>query len=64
MPSLKNAQANMEIGYVTVGKHTQLFIQVGRERQYYGTLLSGKGDKFLKMLQKWDAAGGNDECTT
>ena len=60
MASLKNSNANMEIGYVTVGKQTQLYIQVGQERQYYGTLKSGKGEKFLKMLQKWDEAGGND----
>ena len=60
MPSLKNSTANMEIGYVQIGTKTQLYIQVGKERQYYGTLKSGKGDKFLKMLQKWDEAGGND----
>ena len=64
MASLKNSTANMEIGYVVVGKHTQLYIQVGKERQYYGTLLSGKGDKFLKMIQKWDEAGGNDNGQT
>ena len=60
MASLKNSNANMEIGYVTVGKQTQLYIQVGRERQYYGTIKAGKGEKFLNMLRKWDAAGGND----
>lgn len=60
MASLKNKHADMEIGYVTVGKQTQLYIQVGRERQYYGTIKSGKGEKFLNMLRKWDAAGGND----
>ena len=60
MASLKNSNANMEIGYVQVGTKTQLYIQVGRERQYYGILKSGKGDKFLKMIQKWDEAGGND----
>ena len=31
-----------------------------KERQYYGTLIPNKADKFLKMLQKWDEAGGND----
>ena len=60
MASLKNKHADMEIGYVTVGKQTQLYIQVGKERQYYGTIKSGKGEKFLNMLRKWDAAGGND----
>ena len=61
MPSLKNSNANMEIGYVTVGRKTQLYIQVGKERQYYGTLMSAKADKFLRMLEKWDEAGGSDE---
>ena len=61
MASLKNKHANMEIGYVQIGTKTQLYIQVGQERQYYGTLKSGKGDKFLKMLQKWDETGGGDE---
>ena len=60
MPSLRNNAIDMEIGYVTVGKQTQLYIQVGKERQYYGTIKAGKGDKFLKMIQKWDEAGGND----
>ena len=60
MAGLRNKHADMEIGYVQIGTKTQLYIQVGQERQYYGTLKSGKGDKFLKMLQKWDAAGGND----
>ena len=54
----------MEIGYVTVGKQTQLYIQVGKERQNYGTLKSGKGEKFLSMLRKWDEAGGNDNGQT
>ena len=61
MASLKNKHADMEIGHVQIGTKTQLYIQVGQERQYYGTLKSGKGDKFLKMLQKWDEAGGGDE---
>ena len=61
MASLHNSTADMEIGYVSVGKQTKLYIQIGHERQYYGTLLSGKGDKFLKMIQKWDEAGGNDD---
>ena len=61
MASLKNSSANMEIGYVQVGTKTQLYIQVGKERQYYGTLMSGKGEKFLKMIKKWDEAGGNDD---
>lgn len=64
MASLKNSHANMEIGYVSVGKQTKLYIQIGHERQYYGTLLSGKGDKFLKMIQKWGEAGGNDNGQT
>lgn len=61
MASLKNSSANMEIGYVNVGTKKQIYIQIGKERQYYGTLMSGKADKFLKMLKKWDEAGGNDE---
>ena len=56
MASLKNSSANMEIGYVQIGTKTQLYIQVGQERQYYGTLKSGKGDKFLKMIQRWAEA--------
>ena len=64
MASLKNSHANMEIGYVQIGAKTQLYIQVGNERQYYGTLMSGKGEKFLKMIKKWDAAGGNDNEQT
>ena len=60
MASLKNHNANMEIGYVQVGTKTKLYVQVGNERQYYGTLISGKGEKFLKMIKKWDEAGGND----
>ena len=64
MASLRNNHIGMEIGYVTVGKQTQLYIQVGKERQYYGTLKSGKGEKFLSMLRKWDEAGGNDNGQT
>ena len=60
MPGLRNSNINMEIGYCTAGKQKKLYVQVGHERQYYGTLMSGKADKFLKMLQKWDEAGGND----
>ena len=60
MPNLKNKTANMEIGYVGVGKQKKLYIRIGQEMEYYGTLMSGKADKFLKMLQKWDEAGGND----
>lgn len=52
MASLRNKHADMEIGYVQIGTKTQLYIQVGRERQYYGTLKPGKADKFLKMIQK------------
>ena len=51
----------MEIGYVNVGGKKQLYVQVGQERQYYGTLMSAKADKFLKMLEKWDEAGGGDD---
>lgn len=60
MASLKNSSANMEIGYVNVGTKKQIYIQIGKERQYYGTLIPNKADKFLKMIQKWDEAGGND----
>lgn len=63
-PSLKNTYADMEIGYVYINAKAQLYIQVGRERQYYGTLKQGKDKKLLEMIKKWDAAGGNDECTT
>ena len=61
MASLKNKHADMKIGYVKIGTKTQLYIQVGQERQYYGTLMSAKADKFLRMLEKWDEAGGSDE---
>lgn len=60
MAGLKNKTANMEIGYVGVGKQKKLYIRIGQEMEYYGTLMSGKADKFLKMLKKWDEAGGND----
>lgn len=60
MAGLKNKSAGMEIGYVNIGTQKKLYVQVGHERQYYGTLMSGKADKFLKMLKKWDEAGGND----
>ena len=64
MSKLTNKQAKMEIGYVYIGTKAQLYIQVGKERQYYGTLMGGKGDKFLKMIQKWDEAGGNNSADT
>ena len=60
MPNLKNKTANMEIGYVGVGEQKKLYIRIGQEMEYYGTLMSGKADKFLKMLKKWDDEGGND----
>ena len=60
MPNLRNNAIDMEIGYVNVGTKKQIYIQIGKERQYYGTLIPNKADKFLKMLQKWDEAGGND----
>jgi hypothetical protein len=50
----------MEIGYVNVGTKCQLYVQVGQERQYYGTLIAGKAKKFLKLLEQWDKAGGGD----
>ncbi len=64
MPSLRNNHADMEIGYVYVDHKAQLYIQVGRERQYYGTLKQDKGKKLLEMIEKWDAAGGNDNEQT
>lgn len=60
MAGLRNSNANMEIGYVGVGKQKKLYIRIGQEMEYYGTLMSGKADKFLKMLKKWGEAGGND----
>lgn len=60
MAGLRNKHADMEIGYVYVSSKAQLYIQVGRERQYYGTLKQDKGKKLLKMIKKWDEAGGND----
>lgn len=60
MPNLRNNAIDMEIGYVNVGTKKQIYIQIGKERQYYGTLIQNKADKFLKMIQKWDEAGGND----
>ena len=64
MPNLRNKAIDMEIGYVNVGTKKQIYIQIGKERQYYGTLIPNKADKFLKMLQKWDEAGGNDNGPT
>ena len=61
---LKNKAADMEIGYVNSGGQKKLYVQVGNERQYYGTLMASKADKFLKMLEKWDEAGGNDSADT
>ena len=61
MPGLRNSSTNMEIGYCTAGKQKKLYVQIGHERQYYGTLMSAKADKFLKMLEKWDEAGGGDD---
>lgn len=61
MAGLRNKHADMEIGYVNIGTQKKLYVQVGHERQYYGTLMSAKADKFLRMLEKWDEAGGNDE---
>ena len=58
---LKNKAANMEIGYVNSSGQKKLYVQVGNERQYYGTLLASKADQFLKMLKQWDEAGGGDE---
>ena len=60
MPHLRNENLNMEIGYVMVGTKHQLYVQEGNERQYYGTLISGKAKKFLKLLEQWDKAGGSD----
>lgn len=61
MAGLRNKHAGMEIGYVNIGNQKKLYVQVGNERQYYGTLQANKADKFLKMLEKWDEAGGGDE---
>lgn len=60
MPHLRNKHAGMEIGYVSVGKQKKLYIRIGQEMEYYGTLMSGKADKFLRMLEKWGKAGGGD----
>ena len=60
MPHLKNDNLNMEIGYVMVGRKYQLYVQEGKERQYYGTLIQGKGMKLLELLEQWDKAGGSD----
>ena len=60
MADLRNKHAGMKIGYVNIGAQKKLYVQVGHERQYYGTLMSAKADKFLRMLEKWDEAGGND----
>jgi hypothetical protein len=50
----------MEIGYTVINGKYQLYVQVGQERQYYGTLIGGKAKKFLKLLEQWDKAGGGD----
>lgn len=63
MAKLRNNAGNMEIGYVYLCGKAHLYVQVGQERQYYGTLMSDKADKFLKMLEKWDQLGGGDETT-
>ena len=56
MRSLKNTHADMEIGYIYVNGELKLFIQVGKDRKYYGTLHVNKKDEFLEMLQKWHEA--------
>ena len=61
MAGLKNKSADMEIGYVNIGTQKKLYVQIGHERHYYGTLMSAKADKFLRMLEKWDEAGGGDD---
>lgn len=60
MASLKNKHADMEIGYVNIGTQKKPYVQIGHERQYYGTLISNKAKKFLKLLEQWDKAGGGD----
>lgn len=60
MAYLKNRHADMEIGYVKVGGKTQLYVQCNGVRQYYGTLIPTKADKFMRLLERWDEAGGND----
>lgn len=62
MHALKNREAGMEIGYAYDSKSRKykLYIQVGNERKYYGTLIMDKKEEFLNMLKKWDASGGND----
>ena len=62
MASLKNSLANMEIGYTydSKSRRYKLYIQVGNERKYYGTLITNKQQEFLEMLKKWDEIGGND----
>ena len=61
MAGLRNKHADMEIGYVNIGNQKKLYVQEGNVRQYYGTLMSAKADKFLRMLEKWDKAGGSDD---
>ena len=60
MPKMTNRHGRMEIGWTWVGNQKKLYVQEGNVRQYYGTLMSAKADKFLEALKRWDEAGGND----
>ena len=60
MPHLRNENIDMEIGYTVINGKYQLYVQEGKERQYYGTLIQGKGMKLLELLEQWDKAGGSD----
>ena len=63
MASLKNSDANMEIGITSFGAYKQpaLYIQEGNQKRVVAQFFSkDKAEMFMEALKRWDAAGGND----
>lgn len=64
MASLKNSQANMEIGITSFGafKQPALYIQEGNQKRVLAQFFSESTAKlFMDTLKRWDEAGGNDQ---
>ena len=63
MASLKNSDANMEIGITSFGAYKQpaLYIQEGNQKRVLAQFFSkDKAEMFMEALKRWDEAGGND----
>ena len=63
MASLKNSDANMEIGITSFGAYKQpaLYIQDGNQKRVLAQFFSkDKAEMFMEALKRWDEAGGND----